>query len=360
MVRNSTRPSRHALAGAFAVIFVFTLFQAPAPATPAPERPDKALTASPEATYPVSELTFVIRMSSGYPADVTVFYPGYSGLRERMQRISEGPFPTVVFSPGYGASGSDYRDALTPLAACGFVVAGVGWQYESDREKDVAYKDHGKVIDEIKSRGEDWRSPLYKLPETANCGAFGHSRGGRTAFMASSVEPRIKAVGAWMPTLNNGSAVAQDIPKSLFGGSKDETAPPVNWSTPLYISCQAPMLYVEAYDGDHGVEQKIHVDITVSFFKYHLLDDQTAEPDVYGDNIKARADSGEFRLRMKTPSGEYDSNPNATVNRTGRTGRMRAVEDFPAYAALPLLAAIPLAVLALLKKKGMIWKKTSA
>jgi dienelactone hydrolase len=311
---------------------------------------------APAADYPVSALRFTIMMSSGKPADVIVYYPGYAGPRERMQRISEGPFPTVVFSPGAGASGDDYADALKPLAACGFVVAGVGWDYESDREKDVAYKDHGKVIDEIKSRGEDWRSPLYRLPDTSNCGAFGHSRGGRTAFMASSVEPRIKAAGAWMPTLNNGSAVAKDIPKSLFSGSKDETAPPANWSTPLYLSCEEPIMYVEAYNGTHGVEADIHVNITKSFFKYHLQKDQSAETDVYGDAIKKRAESGEFRLRIKASTGDYDSDPNATVGKVHRYSSMRAEKPLPAYAFLPLAFGIPIALLWFLKKRGMIWK----
>jgi dienelactone hydrolase len=360
MYRLKTGSSRYTIAAFLTLILIAPMSQAALAVPPAPVNPVEPDATQPAASYPVSSLRFTIMMSSGKPTDVIVYYPGYAGPRERMQRISEGPFPTVVFSPGAGASGDDYADALKPLAACGFVVAGVGWQYESDREKDVAYMDHGKVIDEIKSRGEDWRSPLYKLPETTNCGAFGHSRGGRTAFMASGVEPRIKAVGAWMPTLDNASAVAQDIPKSLFGGTKDETAPPVNWSTPLYLSCQQPIMYVEAYNGTHGVEAEIHVNITISFFKYHLLNDKTAEPDVYGDAIKKRAESGEFRLRIKSASGEYDSNPNATARQIGQSGRMRAVQGFPAYSALLLLVVIPIAVLWFLKKKGMIWKKTSA
>ena len=360
MKPHKTRHSRCTVAALLSLILIAPMLPYASAAPTAPGEPQGLDAPRPEASYPVSSLRFTIMMSSGKPADVIVYYPGFTGPRERMQRISEGPFPTVVFSPGAGASGDDYADALKPLAACGFVVAGVGWQYESDREKDVAYKDHGKVIDEIKSRGEDWRSPLYRLPDTDHCGAFGHSRGGRTAFMASNVEPRIKAAGAWMPTLNNGSAVAMDIPKSLFGGMKDDTAPPANWSTPLYLSCEEPIMYVEAYNGTHGVEAEIHINITISFFKYHLLNDQTAETDVYGEAIKKRAQSGEFRLRIKSCSGEYDSNPNATVNQTGTYGRMQAVKEFPLYAALPLIVGIPVAVVFLLKKKGLRWKKAPA
>ncbi|MBN1390216.1 MAG: hypothetical protein JXA22_06205 [Candidatus Thermoplasmatota archaeon] len=263
--------------------------------------------------YRVSECEFTIIMTSGPEITVTVFYPGYRGPLERYLRDQDAPFPVIVFSPGYGGSATDYRSFLENLASCGFVVAGASWSYESDREEDTAHVDHTKVLDRLEQYNDDRNSPLYGLVDTGSCGAFGHSRGARAAFMASGVDERIRNIAAWMPTLNNGSGIDQNANKLLFGGDNDDIASPEEWLDPLYYSSGEPFIYVTVFNGDHQPTEDIHMDITLKFFRYHLLDETYLESDVYGYDIRQRAESGEFHLRIINDGEVYDSHPHLSI-----------------------------------------------
>ncbi len=259
-------------------------------------------------TYPVFIERSELEMSSGHTVDITIYYPGYNRLIEKQTRDREAPFPLVIFSPGAGGGGVlQYGTYVSELASYGFIVAGVSWEYEDNREMDVAHIDHTDVIDHLGELSDTRTSPLNGLIDTNNCGAYGHSRGGRAAFMASDVDSRIKSVSAWMPTLNNGSDVDQSSNKLLFAGEHDIIAYPPIWTDPLYETCEPLMVYVNVTEGDHSPVKEIHADITFKFFRYHLRGETSLEPEVYGDEIKQRAKSGEFHLRIKTYEGEYDS-----------------------------------------------------
>lgn len=262
-----------------------------------------------EGEFPVGVKNTQITMSTGYTADVIIYYPGYLNPIEKRTRDEAAPFPVVIFSPGYGGTALQYGTMVGDLATYGFVVAGVSWQYEDNREDDVTHLDHIKVIDMIRNMSASSDSPLFNLADTDNCGAFGHSRGARTAFMSSGFDPRIKAISAWMPTLNNGSEVDQSDPKLLFCGEYDTTAWPNLWTDPLYESCDPTIIYVNVTGGNHQPNKEIHEDITNKFFRYHLGGETELESNLYGDTIKARAEDGEFHLKMKTFDGEYDSDP---------------------------------------------------
>ena len=250
-----------------------------------------------------------VDMTSGYNVQVDIHYPGYEGIRGRLDRDQLAPFPVIIFSPGAGAPASNYESYLNMWASWGFVVAGVSWEYEYNRDEDVAYRDHGKVLTLLDEMDDDWRSPFYNVPDISTCGAVGHSRGGRAAFMSSSAEARILAVSAWMPTLDNASEVRGSASKILFGGTDDEIAPPDTWQDPLYNSTEEPIVYLVLQGGDHSTDADVHPTITLDFFKFHLKGDSSVETDVYGAGIRGRAESGEFRLRIKQDGGKYDSAP---------------------------------------------------
>ena len=267
-------------------------------------------TTSDTGQYPVSAEYSEIEMSSGHTVEVIVYYPGYERLMDRIERDREAPFPVVIFSPGAGGGGvGEYDDLVSDIASFGFVVAGVSWRYESDREDDVAHMDHTRVIDHVEEMSNTLNSPLYNLADTDNCGAYGHSRGGRSAFLASKVDDRIKSICAWMPTLDNGTHVDQTTDKLLFAGEKDEIAKPIVWTDSLYESCDPPIIYINVTGGDHSPNRETHGNITNMFSRYHLSGESTLESKLYGEDIKSRADGGEFRLKIKSQSGEYDSKP---------------------------------------------------
>ena len=300
--------------------------------------------------YPVSTLDAITSLSTGEDVLLVIYYPGFSSRIERVQRITDGPFPVVIFSPGFGTPADEYRECLEPLASFGLVVVGASWEYRDDREDDTVYKEHGTILDYLAGEAADWRSPLYRLVDTSRCGAFGHSRGGRTAFMASSVEPRIVAVAAWMPPLDNMSDVGESIPKLLFSGEIDDVCPPDVWQDPLYAACDPPVVYVMRYGGDHSALVDFHGHITECFLRFHMLGETAMEPEVYGDQIKSEAQAGEFRLRIKTAGGEYDSAPEDVGTKATPSGS----EGGGATTAIIVLAAICVAAVAIIFRQRFL------
>lgn len=278
--------------------------------------PDRSTAYAYEGDFRVSSWEFTMNMEYGSDIMVTVYYPGYRGPLERYRRNQEAPFPVVVFSPGAGSSATDYESILIELASYGFIVAGASWHYERDRERDTAHTDHTVLLDSLEEFNKDQDNPLYGLVDTGRCGAFGHSRGGRAAFMASGSDPRIDNIVAWMPTLNNASSVNQNSYKYLFGGDEDEISSPGEWLDPLYYSCEETIAYLNVFGGDHQPTQDIHIDLTIKFFRNHLLGEDYLEDDLYGLGIRERADSREFHLRMKRHGSEYDSHPELSPDRS--------------------------------------------
>jgi dienelactone hydrolase len=261
-------------------------------------------------------------MTSGEPVSVHIYYPGYDSWLDKYYRDQEGPFEVIIFSPGYGTPATAYEAYLEYWASWGFVVAGADWEYEYDRAEDVAYRDHGKVLellDQMASEG-DWRDPFYDVPDTSEVGAVGHSRGGRAAFMATSQENRILCASAWMPTLNDSLAVRNGASLQLFGGDADEIAPPDEWTDPLYESIDDGIVYIQVFGGDHGTDPDLHPVLALDLFKYHLKGDRTVATGLQGDELKGRAEAGEFRLRMKLGGEEYDSHPEMIDDNDATTG----------------------------------------
>lgn len=346
--RLSMRCVRPLLVAAVCLLFVLTAATSAVMADPSerahPIIPMRHL----QGTYPVSRLADQVQLHGDGVVEIVVYYPGYSTRLERLQRITEGPFPVAIFSPGFGADAEEYHEFLEPLCSCGCVVVGASWHYEDDREDDWVYTEHGTILDHLDEEAADWRSPLYGIPDTSLCGAFGHSRGGRTAFMASSEESRIRAVAAWMPPLDNASQVTQSIPKLLFAGGQDDVCPPNVWQESLYESAETPIVYILRHEDTHGVSTDFQGHITECFLRMHVLGDASMEPEVYGEEIKARAATGEFRLRMRTSSGEYDSAPETDVDADGANGGDAAS---PEWIAAALLVVIAVATVLLLRKR---------
>ena len=269
--------------------------------------------------WPIFHEMEFIDMTSGAMVSVDIYYPGYDRWLDKFARDDATPFEVIIFSPGAGAEASAYEDYLNYWASWGFVVAGVTWEYEYDREEDVAYLDHGKVLDLLdqKSAEGDWRDPFNGVPDTSRVGTVGHSRGGRTAFMATSQESRILCASAWMPTLNNSDEVSEGAALQLFGGDTDDIAPPDEWTDPLYESIDSNIVYIEVFGGDHSTDRELHPVMAFNLFLYHLKGDRSVESGLQGDRLMGQAEAGEFRLRMKMGGDEYDSHPELSESPKG-------------------------------------------
>jgi len=102
-----------------------------------------------------------------------------------------GPFPLLLFSPGYGNKPSQYLSQLEDLASHGYVVAGL---------------DHPSIVtaafeplaalwaqDILAVKREILESPLREFVDGRRVGTFGHSLGGRAAAGACLLDATILA-----------------------------------------------------------------------------------------------------------------------------------------------------------------------
>jgi len=137
--------------------------------------------------------------------------------------IADGVHPVVLFTPGYTATATDYTFLLEDLASRGYFVASVSHTYEATAvefpdgrlarsvvgshlggpvPRDggsmssavfVRLMDLKFVLDEIGHLNAQRGSPFAGKLDMAKIAIAGHSLGSLTAFLATEVEPRLKA-----------------------------------------------------------------------------------------------------------------------------------------------------------------------
>jgi dienelactone hydrolase len=205
-----------------------------------------------------------------------------------------GPFPLVMFAPGFRQCSSTYEDLLQAWASAGYVVASVDFPrtdcqavpaaYEPDlvnQPADVSFV-LGRLL-ALNAQPGDFLSGRLNPREIA---AAGQSDGGDTvAALAAStccVDRRLAAVavlsGAEWPPMP-GRYFAGAAPPMLFvQGSADTINPP--WtSVQMYRADTAsPRYYLDLfgadhmvpYSGDNRVEQLV-ARITLAFFGRYVL-----------------------------------------------------------------------------------------
>jgi dienelactone hydrolase len=103
--------------------------------------------------------------------------------------LTRGPFPLVLFSPGFGNKASQYRSQLEDLASHGYVVAGLDHAVDT---LDSFEKRASLWAEDILRAKEDLlQSSLRQAIEVDKIGAFGHSLGGRAAAAACLLDSKI-------------------------------------------------------------------------------------------------------------------------------------------------------------------------
>jgi dienelactone hydrolase len=218
-----------------------------------PTDANRSFTGAPDRTLPVLIM---------YPATGT---PG--GLSEPDARPARraGPFPLVVFSHGFRATGPAYGDVLLRrIAAHGYVVAAPTFPLSNARApggpklKDYVNQpaDVSFVIDRVLAMNRR-KGPLRGLIERKEIGAMGHSLGGITTlgvtYNRANVDARIKAAvpisGLQLP-FPDGTWTFPDVPLLLIHGDDDRTIPYAG-STLAYAAAKAPKFLLTLLDAPH-------------------------------------------------------------------------------------------------------------
>jgi len=209
-----------------------------------------------------------------------------------------GPFPLVMFAPGFRQCSSTYENLLQAWASAGYVVASVDFPRTSCQVASTAYEpdlvnqpgDVSYVLGQLLalSAQPDGFFPGRLNPREV--AAAGQSDGGDTvaALGANTCcqDHRLKAVavlsGAEWPPMP-GRYFPGGAPPMLFvQGSADTINPP--WtSVQLYRADQASQYYLDLFGADHMIPytgdnsvERLVARVTLAFFGRYVLGDKAA------------------------------------------------------------------------------------
>ncbi|MBS1855631.1 MAG: hypothetical protein JST11_09725 [Acidobacteria bacterium] len=104
---------------------------------------------------------------------------------------ARGPFPLLLFSPGYGAKPSQYSSQLEDLVSHGYVVAGL--EHSADDLDSFEARAALWAQDIVAAKQEVLSSSIREIIDGHKIGAFGHSLGGRAAAGACLLDATILA-----------------------------------------------------------------------------------------------------------------------------------------------------------------------
>lgn len=212
---------------------------------------------------------------------------------------ARGPFPLLLFAPGFQQCADPYGDLLTAWASAGYVVAAVDFPRSDCRagaaatEADMINQpgDMSYVLTRLLAMSERPGNVLSGLLDSHELAAAGQSDGGDTvaALAANSccADRRLTAVAVlsgaeWAPM--PGRYFTASVPPMLFvQGSADTVNPP--WtSRQLYdADGSAARYYLDLVGADHTMPywgtnavERIVVQVTVAFFDRYVLGQRAA------------------------------------------------------------------------------------
>jgi len=198
-----------------------------------------------------------------------VWYPatGHRTASARTNAAPEaaGPFPLIVFAPGFDARPTTYAPLFTAWARAGFVVASPSFPLTNPNaiggldEYDVTNqpRDMSFIISRLARLSRIRHGPFANLIDPTRVGVAGHSDGADTALVASDGnccrDSRIKALivmaGAALPFFGTYFA-KQGPPIMVMQGSVDGFNPPA-YARHLYEVAAPPKYLLWMRGGDH-------------------------------------------------------------------------------------------------------------
>ena len=223
----------------------------------------------------------------------------------RRQRV-HGPFPLLLFAPGFQQCGAPYGDLLNYWAGAGYTVATVDFPRtdcvvaatadEADMVNQPA--DMSYVLTRLLAISGKSAGPLAGLVNGDQVGAAGQSDGGDTvgALAANTCctdrRPRAVAVlsGAEWPPMPGRYFAQAPVPMLFVQGSADVVNPP--WtSVQLYESNPGTRYYLDLIGANHtgpywGTNrfEQVVARVTLAFFDRYVLGQPRARSAVAEDS----------------------------------------------------------------------------
>jgi predicted dienelactone hydrolase len=219
-----------------------------------------------------------------YPAATTTAAAG---------QPAAGPFPLIVFAPGFIQCGSVYRNLLHAWASAGYVVAVVTFPRtncdvsEETTETDLVNQpaDLSFVITQLTEISARPTGPLAGLIDPAKIAVAGHSDGGDTVAAVAGgtccADRRVKAAivlaGAEWPALGATYFKLAAPPVLFVQGSADPINPPAASQQLYQADTTGTRYYLDVfgaghltpYEGDSAQEQLV-ARVTTEFLNRYL------------------------------------------------------------------------------------------
>ena len=132
------------------------------------------------------------------PIEARVTAPSTDGGKSMAQDL----FPLVIFMPGFGATYHAYDMYTKHLSSHGSIVVGMNFRLPTgvDGRHDYLTRQTTYVVDYALRSG----GPLEEHVDSSRIATAGHSLGGKIAFYAAALDPRISVVMALDPSNGGG------------------------------------------------------------------------------------------------------------------------------------------------------------
>jgi hypothetical protein len=224
---------------------------------------------------------------------------------------ASGPFPLILFAPGFQYCGDKYTYLLQSWASAGYVVAAVNFPLtdclagKALNEADVVNQpqDMSYALSKLLSLSAQSGNPLSGLLNPSQVAAAGHSDGGDTVAALGAntccTDTRLKAVavlsGAAMSTITPvfpGKYFSHGAPPMMFVQGSADTINLPSASLNLYRADEAGARYyldlfgashMEPYAGTSPVEQLV-ARVTLAFFDRYVLGQAGAQATMTQDS----------------------------------------------------------------------------
>lgn len=245
--------------------------------------------------YPVGWINREIPRTGGETLQIRVHYPATTLGVGAEPNTTAVPYPTLVFSPGFGTTVGDYSSFATTITSWGFVCTLVGSNPQStevERKNDLIY-----ALNWLDAQNDNSSFKLGQIMDESKFGVIGHSLGGAAAIRASASEARFKVSIPIAPFLFSPAPVARvHIPILIMVGSRDSIAPPNTMSQPAYEKGNTPKFLLTLEGVNHNTVVFMGFKYIISFLKLYLCEGEGYARYLYGTTAQQEIENGKIKL----------------------------------------------------------------
>ncbi len=171
----------------------------------------------------------------GRVINAIIYYPSFvEGAGVQIDTV-HGPYSIIAFGHGFFMQNSYYTSLFKHLATHGHII--IAPQFPDNSHLQLAY-DLIFCVNHIKAQNQNRNSIFYKLVDTLKVGLSGHSMGGGSSLLASTIDTSIVVVAPLAAAETNPSIISSmnkiRAVVYLITAQNDGITPPQTNQIPMY------------------------------------------------------------------------------------------------------------------------------